>query len=1271
MSSLLNKTEENIIESLADLSKHKYNLYQQFFIVGLDPELMLKINDIDLKMAPQPYLFPKVISKVPPNDLYYLNIPDNVIASHCFPNGIRKAIIDYNDLNYESSIKYQNSFVFSLENQYIIDKACSLRTNRVYFSCLLFYEDIENYRECINYKNQKLKKLVNIPNDADEIKNNGILIPKIICLSSFKPFFEQSKLILENLKKYVDNYLYSKISKDNFNIYPIEKIIEGLIYNLPALPRANIKLKLNKDIFETCLNKVERKSTINDIDDNKNKLIFYESSFNRTPKNIINYSILMRYFRINEVFEIILFILLEEPILFFCEDIHVLTYIIEGLISLIYPFEYQYPIVSVLPEENYSLISIFKHFIFGINYKYSDELIQKKGITLEDKKFIIIVRIEKRFEKILNSSEEDKLKYSVITSIRSDETKPFVKIEQDKMGDFAQENIVKEIALDKKKMYIPMHYFEKCTKRLEKRTAERFKEFSSKNKKHILKLEEKEHLFNIEIRRTFIYFFSCILLNYQSFCVKYERKIEVLTLNDSNNNNNNNKYLDVTLITNSKPVNSSKEDKDFDFFFVRKPDLEEKFLLNKLKINDIFSCKNFLEDIDTPSLDRPFYKKLFETQIFFKFIKKKIFPNSIQDKLDILYFDNKVNEKLLRSSRKIKANTKYFIADIENLNREININSFKKEPSEKMKDFLNNKKNICNKKAINYFQIISKKKNILINHNNNNNSDNEIINTELGLISQNEVYEGFGTIKEDSKSNSSAKIDILNKDHENNTIDAIDEINNNKLIFTYFVFPKLLNDEIFYKGNDLLEEFEKESICLIDKNDFNINNCNYLYNQFEKEASNFIKNPIIQQNYVIYDYDINVKYKYKYEYDECINKLWILYLAKIFHSISFSKKRYYFEEILMFLNDTNNKVDQNTILLLFNSINQHGDKSMNQELFMFLKKKNYINFLSLREKAKPENNFMKYINNNNMYNYNLKKLRDSFHIRDTINDKLDVNEEKINQNINKKLFDFIIYSYCSPDLNEKKNIDIDIDLNEENLENLDLNEIRENENSITINTCGEHLNINIKELFESQKNKKYIEVKCPKCNKIQNISISCFFSDDNDNKFQLNFNLISPLALQKEPWFQNNNKLDILYISREYPEEYLSAIFYFYEQGLPCNFLVPKGIPGQEVIQDRATTYNNIDPIEEYLYSIRLNSHKKSFNYFYKTPRISRKDGTIHMPEKLSLCDFKKARHKTRGRKSPSPKKSPLMKKSNLTQKFKKDDFDIKPKIVTFSCFKK
>ena len=79
----------------------------------------------------------------------------------------------------------------------------------------------------------------------------------------------------------------------------------------------------------------------------------------------------MRYFRIKEVFEIIKFMLLEEPMLFFCEDIHVLTYTIEGLLSLLYPFEYQYPAISVLPEENYSFISIFKHFIFFIILKFN------------------------------------------------------------------------------------------------------------------------------------------------------------------------------------------------------------------------------------------------------------------------------------------------------------------------------------------------------------------------------------------------------------------------------------------------------------------------------------------------------------------------------------------------------------------------------------------------------------------------------------------------------------------------------------------------------------------------------------------------------------------------------------------------------------------------------------------------------------------------------------------------------------------------------------
>ena len=1304
MLSLDNQKKQIINELNTNLSEHKYNLYQQFFIVGIDPKIMLNIDKIDLQSIPEPYISPKIISKYPPNDLYYINIPDNIIASHCFPQGILNSIIDYN----ESNIKYKTDFVFSLENQYPEDKKSSLRTKRLYFTCLLFYENIKNYYECIKERKNILEKNNKVlSNDSKKDKIKEILIPKVICLSSFRPFFDQSKKILESLKEYVDNYIYNKISKDdkdNFNIYPIEKIIEGLIYNLPALPRSNFILKLNKETFEPSYiennneeNKDEENSIINnnknkkENNNNNDEIIFYETPFNRQPKNIINYSLLMKYFRIKEVFEIIKFILLEEPILFFCEDIRALTYIIEGLISLIYPLEYQYPIISVLPEQNYSFISIFKHFIFGINQKYTEEIFHNKGIILDDKKYIIIIKVQKRFENILNTEEEDKLKFSVITSIMSDTSRPLVKIEQDQIRDINIDNISQnninenEIGQDKRKLMLPMHYFEKCTKRLEKNTADKFKELNKSKKNVNINIEEKENIFNYEIRKTFIYFFSCILLRYQSFCIKFEKNIEVLMLNDSNSNTNNNS-LETTLITNSK-FNNSKEEKDFDFFLERNNELEEKYLLNKLKISEIFDSKNFVEENDTPKLDRPFYKKFFETQTFFNFIKKKIFPNSLQDKLDILYFDYKVNEKLSRGSRKIKVETKFFKEDLENLSGEIKINSFKKEPSKKLIEYLNKNDNNC-KKGINYFQIISKQNGISNSNNNknncDNNSDNERADTRLSIISLHKIDEFGSNIEDNSTSlNITGKISNANKSEIDDDEDNI----KNKIFFSYYVFPKLLNDDLFFKENIFLEELGEEKIWLNNKNNFTIKNCNCLYNQFEKEANIFIKKPIIHQNYKIYDYNINTNWKYKYNYEECISKLWLLYLAKTFDCIAFSKKRYYFEEILMFLNDKRNKVDEDTIILLFNAINKYGDKNMNQELFLFLYKKRYINFLCLREKTKSENNFVKYMNSQNKNKILDANFRSStgtipeeiinkINNINSGNNKENENEsEKPKQIINRKLFDFYIYSYCSPNSNENKSIDID--LKEDGLINLDQDfdnkENNENDNNDN-KECGEPLIFNIKDLFQYESNKKYIELTCQKCHRKQNVTITCLYNDDNDNKFQLNFNLVSPLALQKEPWFKNYNKLDTLYISKNYPEEYLSAIFYFYEQGLPCNFLLPKGVLEHELKEERAGTYNNIDPIEDIYLHSKVFCHKKSVSSLH-SPRFRKREA--HFKEGINIYDTNNSPISTGGgggRKSPSPKKTSIMKRSKFSQNKKNTDMKIKTvktKNVTFSCFKK
>ena len=1305
-----NKHKNNISELQIDLSQHKFNLYQQFLIIGINPKLMLKSTEIDLRTIPEVCLSPKVISKCPSDNLNYLNIPDNVIASHCFPNGIKNLIIDYNESNYETKINFQQNFVFSLENQNVDDKTCSLRANRLYFSCLLFYENIENYHECIADKKNK-QSLHKIIKDFIDIKNKGILIPKVICLSSFRPYFEQSKEILELLKKYVDNYMYNKISKDNSNIYPIEKIIEGLIYDLPALPRGKYILKLNKDTFktdcndnkndkktETCALDKKNKKDKNDANENNNEIVFYESAFNKQPKNIINYSILMKYFRIKEIFEIIKYIILEEPILFFCEDIHVLTYIIEGLLSLIYPFEYQYPVISILPEENYSFISLFKHFIFGINHKYADEIILKKGISLDDKKFIRIIKIEKRFENIININEEDKFQGSVITSIVSDITKPLIKIEQDKMSVFTNvgENKDNENDIEKRKIMLPMHYFEKCSKRLEKNTAEKFKDLAgkSKNKKNIINEEkEKENIFNFEIRKTFIYFFSCILLRYQTFCKAYEKLVKIIVMSDTNNSYSYN-YNCLETTTNSKVDSFSKDERN-DSFMSKRTNIEEKRSLNKLRITDIFRCKHFIEDTDTPKLDRPFYKRFFETQIFFKFIKKKIFPNSTQDKLDILYFDYKVNEKLARGSRKLKIDTKFFNEEIEKLGGEITINSLKKEPSEKMYNFLHKSKNNC-KNAVNYFQkIINNNKNIKENEKEDNNNisidnDNDCLNDSIResylkndndndndndnnsdsdngfcIISLHQAYEDVGS-----------DLSSVNKKLEGNN-DVEEEKKeikekNKKLLFYYYVFPKLLNDNKFFRENLIYEELESKNIWIKNNSNFNIKNCNCLYNHFEKEANAFINKPIIQLNYQTYGYNINTKWEKIYNYEECINTLWLLYLAKTFESISHSKKRYYFEEILMFLNDKNNKVDPDTILTLFTAINKYGDRNMNQELFLYLETKNYINFLCLREKTKSENNFVRYINSSsNNRNFYLEKNRGSFTGDNSTNKvpilDIDVFFTKEKKPItNKKLLDFYVYSYCCSSLDVIKEVD---EKSNDESSNLDKDKDKGNDNSNTNdnNICGQLLLFNIKDLFLNDINKKYIELECPKCKKTQKITITCIFNDDYDNAYQINFNLLSPLALRREQWFKNSTNLNLSYISGEYTEEYLSAIFYFYEQGLPCNFLIPKGKINRPIRQERATTYNNIDPIED-LYTSYF-CHKKSFSIL-QTPRLTKRE--INISERMNIFDFKKGGQKgITGAKSPSPKKGSIKKRaSKFAQKLRSAELDIKQK-VTFSGFKK
>ena len=598
---------------------HKYNFYQQFLVISIDPKIMCSINHYDLKSLQEPYSSPKVISKYPNVDLPYLIIPDSVVASHCFPQGIINEIIDYDDNDLSKKESQTQNFVFALENMCPDNKTSSLRTNKVYYTCLLFYENIENYRKCINQKHFYKKN-----KDNEEIQNKGLLIPKVICLSSFSPFYEQTKYILHRIKNYVNNFNYNNKSKENINIYPIEKIIEGIIFNMPSLPRGNFSIKLDNESFtykQRLNNENKNNSLLNNIDIDLKQIIFHENQPNVNPRETFNYSILMTYFRIEEIFEVIKFIILEEPILFFSEDKEALTNVIECLVSLIYPLEYPYPVIAILPEQNYSLISLFKHFIFGINYRYSEDVLNRK-IILDGVKFIRIIRLDKRFNNILNSDESDSLGYPIFTSLKFDENKPLVKFDQIEQNVYIKDKEDTKLIHEKKKINLPRHYFEKCCRKLEKNTQEKMKEIESKNKNLNKKVinQLKIKAINTEIRDDFLYFFCCILLKYQEYCVKKKKK----------------KYEDFDK-------DGKKIVKEFE---ERNTQLDEKYYKNEIKIDDIFNAEEFINS--TPSLDRSFYRIFFGTKIFFNFILKKIFPDTNQDKLDIVYFDEMINKKLSR-----------------------------------------------------------------------------------------------------------------------------------------------------------------------------------------------------------------------------------------------------------------------------------------------------------------------------------------------------------------------------------------------------------------------------------------------------------------------------------------------------------------------------------------------------------------------------------------------------------------------------------------------
>ena len=423
-----NKINKNrykyVTELKTELNKAK-KLIEYFAIIGLEPKISLEkflfsSTPEELENLFSKELKPKIITKYPPINKSYVHI-NNSLCDICFPNGIKLE-------------KYKSEPEPEIFNYLLGNYFYSIDYPLKYVTCLKIYENFKNYYYIkqkienisgsfinkistnINYnfeeevnQNQKIKKfcsfnIKSVNKRFESIKKNDYeqyYIPKIICLISLNPIYEYQKNILFQI------YDYYKNNKNNIKL-PLEKIILNILCNIPMPPKG-----LN--IYQYNLNE-------------KYKMIEIREEKMNQLKNIDNdLRIMLQFFSIENFLEIFKFFLFETKTIIFSSNVNDLCIFINGLISLIYPFEYPFQVSSVINKNEFEVLESISPYTIGINQPFSENFFKDNNIDISDTNILIIDLDNKKLktniiESIPNipSKLHSNLKTKLETSLKND-----------------------------------------------------------------------------------------------------------------------------------------------------------------------------------------------------------------------------------------------------------------------------------------------------------------------------------------------------------------------------------------------------------------------------------------------------------------------------------------------------------------------------------------------------------------------------------------------------------------------------------------------------------------------------------------------------------------------------------------------------------------------------------------------------------------------------------------------------------------------------------
>ena len=566
----------------------KNNLIQNFYIIGLSPEDFFYINekgegeflnifqngeDSDLKG--------KIISKFPPNNSNFNAINDEVIINHCFPNGFNIIKIDGDiNMNYYTYFELDNLLLnYSLEEKNIHSK--------MYFTCLVIFESLIDY---VIYKKEiisKMDKKIIIKDTNTDInkKYENLFIPKVICFASVLPYYHQLKELL--------NTIHKNLFEQNFNL---EKLIEQIVLKIPIPLNNELRIYVSFDSYKINEHIIFPIYNINE----ENIKLCYTNSLTH----------LFYFFSSEEVLTMLKYILLEIPILFFCENTAVLCCVIESLLSLLSPFKYLYPWITILPKKLYGFISLEKKFIFGINENYNQNFFRKNELEID--KNIVIASIGEKDVKIDFINKENNEINGDILKIEEENTPILDKKILDN-NNYIDNDFV--IFNGTKVDLINIELPNDAKKILSDDIADICKKIQG-NKKNF-NAEE----FNYKIRYSFYKFFTNILSGYTDYFLK-------------------SKYF-------SENYNSKSN--GFELLYKNNP---EKELTDLNFVKEIFNLEEFANKSDNPL----FFFVFCQTKLFWDFLRERIYLDDKINSMKHRQFDQICFLKNHKEFRKKKEN---------------------------------------------------------------------------------------------------------------------------------------------------------------------------------------------------------------------------------------------------------------------------------------------------------------------------------------------------------------------------------------------------------------------------------------------------------------------------------------------------------------------------------------------------------------------------------------------------------------------------------------